>query len=328
MTEPGIDAAAMEFKDRTTGLILFGVVGILIGAFKLMSFAVMLLVVGVAGGAEDAPGPEFASRAAPLSLGYQAAEAIAWIWLGIGSIRIRRWARALLLIYSWFWLLTGATGLVAIIVLLPRMMQRMPSTTTSEPAITAAVMAVMSVLMGLFMVVLPAIFILFYGSRHVKATCEWRDPTPRWTDRCPLPVLAMSLWYLFGAVAMPTGPALLGVFPLFGVFLEGVPAIAAVFAMMGLWAWQAWGLYRLDRMAWRISLATTIVFGLSAIATFARSDLLDLYSRMNLSEQQLDMMRSTGLLEGQALTALIAASIAVWVGGLFWIRRYFSDPVA
>ena len=48
-------------------------------------------------------------------------------------------------------------------------------------------------MMGFVFVLLPIAWVLFYRSRHVQATCEARDPVARWTDACPLPVLALRV---------------------------------------------------------------------------------------------------------------------------------------
>ena len=48
-----------------------------------------------------------------------------------------------------------------------------------------------------FFILVPAVWTFFYNSRHVKATGEAPDPVTRWTDACPLPVLAICLWTWF-----------------------------------------------------------------------------------------------------------------------------------
>ena len=51
--------------------------------------------------------------------------AVWFIWVGIGSIKARRWARALILISSWLWLICGVSGFVIILLLLPNMYDQM-----------------------------------------------------------------------------------------------------------------------------------------------------------------------------------------------------------
>ena len=128
---------------------------------------------------------------------------MALIWLGIGSIKARRWARALLLIFSWSWLIMG----IFMTAIMPFVMAKVfanlpPDAKTGQPAMPPAAITAMVIGMTLFFVVffvlVPAVWTFFYNSRHVKATCEARDPVTRWTDACPLPVLGFCLWTWFG----------------------------------------------------------------------------------------------------------------------------------
>src|SRR5438034_406184 len=75
---------------------------------------------------------------------------------------------------------------------------------------------------GVIYVILPGAWVLFYRSRHVKATCESYDPMVRWTDHCPLPVLAVSLWLTFSALMMLVMAVVYkGILPMFGSFVAG-----------------------------------------------------------------------------------------------------------
>ena len=72
-----------------------------------------------------------------------------------------------------------------------------PQVTIAPPVITPAMITAMLVIgfavTAVFMLLLPAAFLVFYQRASVRATCQRRDPQARWTDRCPLPVLAVSL---------------------------------------------------------------------------------------------------------------------------------------
>ena len=70
--------------------------------------------------------------------------------------------------------------------------------------------------MGGVMLVLPAGFLLFYQRASVCATCQRRDGQVRWTDRCPLPVLAVSVLMAFSALCMLSMAVGWPVFPVFG----------------------------------------------------------------------------------------------------------------
>ncbi len=62
------------------------------------------------------------------------------------------------------------------------------------PAAITGMVIGMTIFFFVFFVLVPAVWMFFYQSRHVKATCEARDPVTRWTDACPLPVLGFCLW--------------------------------------------------------------------------------------------------------------------------------------
>ncbi len=114
--------------------------------------------------------------------------AVILVWLGIGSIFAKRWARNLLLIFSWSWLVMGCLIEATAAIVLPMVLTQIPGQ-EGRPAPPAYVMWIMIACLllfyGVIFVVLPAIWTYFYNSRHVKGTCEWRDPNPGWTDACP-----------------------------------------------------------------------------------------------------------------------------------------------
>src|SRR5690348_5365557 len=179
--------------------------------------------------------------------------AVALVWLGIGSMMARRWARALLLIFSWSWLIGGLFGSVSAAFVMPQVLSQQSAANGSSgnpampPVPIGAIMVIMLVFMGTFFGLLPAIWIYFYKSPHVKATCVARDPVTRWTDACPLPVLAASLWLLVGVpmlLLMPVSAH--GVMPFFGMFLAGLPGSLLCLAVAALFAYAAWLLYKLD----------------------------------------------------------------------------------
>jgi hypothetical protein len=119
-------------------------------------------------------------------------------------------------------------------------------------------------------VIMPIIWIRFYQSPHVTATCEARDTTPRWTDACPLPVLALCVWLaadcLLSAVVMllqcPCGH---NEIDFFGISLTGFPAVLDDFVMIAFWICAIWLLYKLDMRGWWLALAGMIVGAISTI---------------------------------------------------------------
>jgi hypothetical protein len=248
-----------------------------------------------------------------------AVASIWFIWMGIGSIKARRWARALILVSSWLWLIGGIFGLIFILFF---MSGQIPKNTQMPRAAVLIMRSVMIGAMIIFYVVIPAVFVLFYKSKNVKATCEFRDPQVRWTDKCPLPVLAVS--FIFAIWAAST--LFMGLYrwriPFFGFILSGIPGAAVALVIMLLSAYMAWGTYRLSIKAWWCSVLLIITHALSIAITFSRVSIWDFYEKMNFPKQQMDMMKHFSVLQ--------AVFFGFWSIGLLayllYIRRYFVRP--
>ena len=170
-----------EFKNRSTGLIVFGVLEILLGCLCALLVPIMLLGQAMS---FRVTGAEPNYRMAVPGVVMYGILAVTFIWLGIGSIRCRRWARALVLILAWSWLLVGVATLGFSVFLLPKVMESLPT----EAAKIVSLVVALGMLTIIF-IVFPGGLVLFYKSKDVKATCENRDPVAQWTDACPLPVL-------------------------------------------------------------------------------------------------------------------------------------------
>jgi hypothetical protein len=254
--------------------------------------------------------------------------AVALIWLGIGSIQARRWARALLLIFSWSWLGIGVFTTVILGFVMPKVLANLPpNATTGQPALPAGaivgVMIVMVLVFGVLFVILPAVWTFFYRSPHVKATCEARDPVTRWTDACPLPVLGLCLWLSFAVPMMLLMPiAAHGTMPFFGMFLTGLPGSVFCVFIAVVWGYAAWLLYRLDVRGWWLILIALTVFMVSSVLTYARHDIVEMYQLMGYPEAQIEQIKQTGLLEGNRMSWFMGLSVLPFLGYLLFIKKY------
>ncbi len=322
MDQPPPLSPITEFKDRHGGLIGFGILVILIGCvcalFVPLMFWGQAMAAGRTGGA-----PNYRMMI-PGAITYGVL-AVSFIWLGIGSIMARRWARALLLILSWAWLVIGVIMIGWMAFLLPRIFQQPPpgGHPMPEGALTIALVVTLAI-MGVMFVVLPGLLVLFYRSRHVKATCEARDPVERWTDACPLPVLALSLFLVFGMVSMvPMAVAYHGVMPFFGRLLSGPPGTALILAMIAVWGYCAVASYRCEISAWWILLISFVVLTVSSILTFSRVDPMEMYRLMGYPEHQVEQLKQYSLLWGNRLMLFMSLSPVPFLGYLLYVKKYF-----
>ena len=323
---PPVETSALpDHKDRSTGLLIFGILTILLGCMAGM-FVLLMLVGQVAASHTNAP-PTPLSALLPAMFIYGILAA-ALIWLGIGSIKARRWARALLLIFSWSWLVVGVFAVLGVVLFLPIVLENIRAATpTGQPELPGAaigvIMVITCLMLGVFFIALPAIWIFFYNSRHVKATCEARDPVTRWTDACPLPVLGLCLWLWFSAPMMLVMPFIgHGVMPFFGTFLTGLPGTAFCLAIAALWAWCAWLLYKLDARGWWLILFAMVLFTVSSVLTYSRHDIIEIYQLMGYPQAQIDQIQKTGLLAGNRMPWLMLFSIVPFLGYILFVKRY------
>ena len=319
---------AAAYYDRSTGLMIFGVLTIGLGC--MAALGTFFIVIGqlLAASIPNGPPPMPFSAILPGICVYVIL-AVALIWLGIGSIRARRWARALLLIFSWSWLAMGLFEMVAMAFIMPKVLANLPATVPAghaapPAAVMDGVMVVMFLVFGVIFVIMPAVWTYFYSSRHVKLTCEWRDPQPGWTDRCPLPVLALCLWAWFSVPMMLLMP-IAGhcVAPFFGMFLTGVPAVLFYLVLAVLWVCASWLLYRLDGRGWWLMLIALLVGTASTLVTFSQCSMLEMYRLMDYPDAQIEQIKKSGLLEGNGLIWIMMFSMVVFLGYLLFIKKYF-----
>jgi len=241
-TPPPVQPA---YKDRRTGLMVFGVFAILIGA--CCALLVPLAIFGQMMAARQS-GTGLDATAALIGASVYGLMALVLIWLGVGSVLARRWARALLLCLGWIGLIIGVIAIPAVMVAMNSIGETLRAQGQTVPPVTLAVIKIVTIATTFVIyIVIPGVAVLFYRSPHVRQTCEARDPVVRWTDRCPLPVLALCLLKIFGAaMLLLILPTYGRVFPLAGVVLQGWPARMLWLAVIAFMVYAARGFYRLD----------------------------------------------------------------------------------
>jgi hypothetical protein len=310
------------FKDRRTGLILFGILELLMGGLCLLLVPLMFFGQTMQARVTGAP-PQY--RMILPAVGVYGALAAVFVIVGIGSILARRWARALSLILSWSWLAVGLVTMVFEAVFLPRILATAAGPNQNLPPVAQHVMLVVTLaVLAVMFVAVPASLVLFYRSPHVRLTCEARDPVARWTDACPLPVLGMSVWLGLGALSMlMMGLGYGGVLPCFGVLISGWPGMVICGGLAGVWAYLAWAGYRLQPHAWWLTVGVLVLFAASAFVTFSRVDLMEMYRLMGYPEQQIEVMRRFSFLSGPAFAAWSLAGTVPMLGYLLWVKRFF-----
>jgi hypothetical protein len=314
------------YPDRSPRLVLVGAVQVMIGCLcGLMAF--MLLGLSLIGPLPGAPQAQSMNMQAmmPAAIFYVVL-AVPFIWLGIGLMRARRWAWTLTVVLSWMWLVVGVVSFGMFLFVMAPSMSGMLAQQPGMPREAVMVMLVgMAIFMAGIYIVLPAVFLVLCHNQSARATCLRRDPYIRWTDGCPMPVLALSIMLALSVVSMASSFIYGPVLPLFGSLISG-PAAVAVTLLIGLvMAYLAWGTYRLQMAAWWGTLLLLIAGVLSAVITFSRTTLMEMYEKMRMPADQLEMIRKSGIVQSMSGSApwLALVSGAVGLGYLLYVRRYF-----
>jgi hypothetical protein len=174
------------------------------------------------------------------------------------------------------------------------------------------------------MVAAPAVLAWLYQRRGVRETLEYFDPRFAWTDRCPTRVLAISAWLLvmgIGAVIY----TLYAVFPVYGRFVTGPPAVGGMAVVAAVLFWLAWGIYRLKPAAWWGTVVAAVAWPGSMIWTFTRLGYHEFYRQAGYTPQQVDMMmRMSGQWEDSSVWMMAMWSV-VLVAFLLYVRRDFVE---
>ncbi len=315
----------IAFKDRRIGLILFGILHIIIGTFCALSIPLTIVGIIAAKSLDKNSVPPMTVDQMILVVLLYLLLAVWFVWMGIGSILARRWARALILITSWLWLICGIGGFIFTLLFMPDIYGYMAMSGEVPQDLAVVVQYIVTVFMAIVLIIIPGVFVLFYSSKHVKATCELRDTRIRWTDKTPLSVITLSSIFGAIAIAMPFLALYRWTMPFFGFILSGIPGAATVLVYIVLCAYAAWGTYRLKIKAWWCGFLLTIASAVSLGITFSRVNLLDLYEKMNVPKESLEMMKGLGMLKTPAIDLLFwGIAFIGFLIFLLYTKRFFA----
>ena len=306
--------------------MILGIFQVLLGCLCGL-MAVFMVALYVLGPMAQAPnGPAMNRQMMIPAMVFYLPLAVAFIWLGIGLARARRWAWTLTVLLSWMWLLVGVAGFVFFLFFIGPMTWVSIAQQGNIPReAMMAIQIIIGVVTACIYILLPGVFLIFCHHESVRATCRRRDPKIPWTDRCPMPVLALSVIMALSAVSMSSVPAYGFVTPFFGVFISGATGAVVILLLTLVLAYLAWGTYRLQMAAWWGTLLLFIAGTWNMVIIFSENNLMKMYEKMQMPADQLEMIRKSGVVESmsQAAPWMGLVSGAVWLGYLLYVRRYF-----
>jgi hypothetical protein len=314
----------VPFKDRKTGLVIFGIFHIIIGFFCALGIPLMIFGMMAASTLDKSTSPPVGGGQMILVVFLYLLLAVWFIWMGIGSISARKWARALILITSWLWLICGLIGFIALLLFMPAISSFLAAGEEMPSEVAVIARAIVTAFLLFVFIVIPGAFVLFYSSRHVKATCEQRDSRRRWTDKAPLPVITLSSILGCMAISMPLMGFYRWTIPLFGFVLSGIPGAVIVLIYALLFAYAAWGTYKLQIRAWWCGFLLTIASAISTGITFSRVSVLEFYEKTGVTKENLEMIKEFGMFRDSTYLLLWGMVIIGFLGFMIYTKRYFK----
>lgn len=269
--------------------------------------------------------------ATTLAGGMLALVALWFLIAGAGSIFLKRWSRPMALYLAAVWLYGGIFYLVFTLATMGdtrRMMNQQMAEAGAAGAPPDAVFGVILIFSIVFLfvcgILLPGLILWLNWHPDVKTTLEYCDPKPRWTDRCPAPVLGISFGALTLALGM-TGALFFPVFPVFGKTLEGPPAQLAVGVVFLALMLTAWGVYRRHLAAWGACVVIIVLIVVSALMADPKTHYLKIYERMGMPEAMIEQsMKSIDVFANS--TTILIGTLGFFLpvmGYLIWSLRFF-----
>jgi len=323
MEEPGPPSTIPEASNRSRALAAYGWILIAAGALcvlvALLSAALLVLARSSPGG------PPIAVSGVVFNVAFYLCLAGAFVAVGVGSIRERRWARALALILAWTWLAVGVLGFLAMALLLPGLLSSQSA--GAPPGMLTCVMVFTLLLIAVFLILLPALLILFYRREDVRRTVELRNPNPDWTDRVPVSILGIVVALAIGAVACVFSLPAMRALPIFGTVLTGWAAAGVMFLFAAVSALLAVATFQRRNAAWW-GLIGLQVLGLANILTFRNLDMEKLMSQMGYSTDQARLSSGLNVVGSHAFLGLMAAAWVAMLVFLLMVRKDFRQDSA
>lgn len=304
---------AGEYKDKKASLIVFGIIEILGGLLCALLAAIIIISVAISPN-------EMSVLQIWMGMSVYVFLAVWLIWMAIGTIRARRWTRVLMLAASWLMLAVGilAMGMMVFILSKSYASLGLPN------EIAKGILIGTYITLAVIYLLVPAVGILFYGNRNVRATVEHHDPGPSWTEHCPLPVLILVV-----ILAMVFASSMMMAFmnfaiPVFGTILTGWKGAVVLLGVLGSCIALAVGVYRQRSAAWWGVLAGLFLSTASQLVTFSRVDLMEFYEAMGYSDQMLQQMQSMNWMDSSMFGVIAAVYAVPGFIYLLLIKRYFK----
>jgi len=251
----------------------------------------------------------FANIAAQIA-GYYVLAALG-IGLGIGHLKLKRWAYELALTLDVAWLIVG----------LPLTLVALWMFVTSKDPSVASFLAALPVA-ALIYPVGPLLLLRFYRGENVRRTFEEANPVPSPLASIPVSVRVLCVLLILAILALHGMILLNGLFPFFGVLLFGLSGIQALDALFLGLGGIIWGLSQLKRWAWWGAFATFVALTISTVLTLPHYTVGSVLELTRFAPMEIETLQNIPFLD-KSPTLVAVLPLLVMLGLIGWTHRHF-----
>jgi len=312
-------------KDRKVGLVVAGILEVVLGIL-CFSLAMLLLIVVSTTGLGGMKGSHFW-----MAMGVMFYLTAWFIVMGLGSIKAKRWARALVLVGAWVTVFFGTLALALVLYILPEAHALMTDSGFISPAAAMTILYFSIVVLFLLQLLFPVLGIMFYGLQGVQTTCERVNPKPCWTDRVPLPLLAMGFISAMGCLSIVAGLTTNYVVFVYGKVVSGGYGFLVTLCIAIGFGYVGWGAFTRKAHAWWGAYVLVLITSSSMMLTFSELEMETLFAQMGYTADQMDRLGQFKAVNPAALTfisciwGVMACIFLVWVRDCFKPEQYVDE---
>ncbi len=252
------------------------------------------------------------------NIGYYVIAAL-FIPVGIGHVKLRRWALTLTQLYIWFWLGVGILLFGNFILLIPSIFKL-----DLNRDVLLFQLVTIGVASLFFLILLPILALWFYKSEKVRLVFEEHDSNRYWTEKFPLPLVALLLLFVIIIMVMHIAIFFQSMFPIFGRIMLGRQSVYIVSLCILIMGILIYGTVRLKTWAWWSSLAFISLLTISSVMSFARHSFYDIIIMMKLPAYEMELLDKLEFVHDYHLVGLVAIPLLITLGLVIYSKRYFE----
>jgi hypothetical protein len=252
------------------------------------------------------------------NIGYYIIAAL-FIPVGIGHLKLRRWALTLTQLYILFWLAAGILLVGNLIVLVSSVFKL-----DLSRIVLFVRLSIIGISSFIVLILLPLLALWFYKSEKVGSLFQEHDSNLYWTERYPFPLLALLLLFVVMIIVMHIAIFFQALFPMFGQIMLGRRPVYILSLCILILGFLIYGTLRLKIWAWWSSLVYVSLLTISSVMSFSRHSFYDIILMMNLPANEMQFLDKMILLHDYHLVALFAPPLLVTLALIVYSKRYFQ----